>query len=126
MSHQAIYGAMVSIIIDYGVSIISTKNGQDTAELLLVMAKREHGSEKKTYSLRSEKHSMNISDQQQFIIEGLPQISSVMAKRLLDHFESIRALMNASEDELMEVKGVGKNIAQRIVHILNEPFERNP
>jgi ERCC4-type nuclease len=66
---------------------------------------------------------MDIYEQQQFIIEGLPQISSVIAKRLLEHFGSIRALSNASEQELQEVPGVGKKIAQDIYQVINEQYQ---
>ena len=63
-----------------------------------------------------------IKEKQQFIVEGFPNVSSVIAKRLLDHFGSIRAIINASEKELCEVNGVGKNIASKIIDILNEEY----
>ena len=47
-----------------------------------------------------------------------------MAKRLLEHFGSIRAISNASELELQEVQGVGKRIASEIHHVLNEQYEQ--
>ncbi|MHA2431582.1 MAG: ERCC4 domain-containing protein [Promethearchaeota archaeon] len=123
MSHQAIYGCIVSIIVDYGVSIVTTKDGYETAEMLAVMALREQRQEKKPITLRGEKQGLSFSEQQQFIIEGLPQISSIIARRLLDHFGSIRALINASEEDLQEVKGIGKQIASSIYQILNEPYQ---
>ncbi len=47
-----------------------------------------------------------------------------MAKRLLDHFGSIRAVTNASEKELQEVQGIGKQIASSIHHVLNEQYQK--
>jgi len=56
------------------------------------------------------------------VIEGLPNVSVVLAKRLLNHFGSIRDITNASEEELMEVKGVGKNISSEILELLNTHY----
>ena len=124
MNHKAIYGCLISIIIDYGIAIISTKDGNETAEFLSVMANREQRKEKKPIILRGDKHTMDFTEQQQFIVEGFPQISTVMAKRLLDHFGSIRAVTNASEKELQEVQGIGKQIASSIHHVLNEQYRK--
>lgn len=123
INHNAIFGCLVSIMVDYGIPIINTENEKDTADLLIVMAKREQKKEHKSIVLRGNKNMMDIYEQQQFIIEGLPQISSVIAKRLLEHFGSIRALSNASEQDLQEVPGVGKKIAQDIYQVINEQYQ---
>jgi ERCC4-related helicase len=119
ISHHSIYGSFISILVDFGIPIISTKSARDTADLLYIAAKREQRQEKKTVALRGEKPSPSQRQRQQYIIEGLPNVSSVLAQRLLDHFGSIRALMNATEKELMQVQGVGKAIAQGIIEIIN-------
>ena len=65
---------------------------------------------------------MSIQERQQFIIEGLPNVSAVIAKRLLSHFGSIKDIANATEEELLEVKGVGKQIATDIIKLLNADY----
>jgi Fanconi anemia group M protein len=65
---------------------------------------------------------MSAPEQQQFIVEGLPNISAVLAQRLLQHFGSIRGIANASKEELCEVHGIGKNIASEIVRVLNSDY----
>ena len=122
ISHNALFGSLISIIVDFGISIIPTKNHYDTADLLYVAAKREQKTDKKSVALRGEKTSMPLNQRQQFIIEGLPNISSTLAKRLLDHFGSIRNIMNASFEELQEVNGIGKNIAREIISIINAGY----
>ena len=42
---------------------------------------------------------------------------------MLKHFESIKRMANASMEELMEVKGIGKNIASKIFEVINEEWE---
>ena len=119
---HAIFGSFISIIVDYGVSIITTENAADTADLLYVTAKREQRKKNKDVALRGDKSVLSFSQQQQFILEGFPQVSSVIAKRLLHHFGSIRALVNASEQDLQEVNGVGKKIAAAIFEMLNKEY----
>ena len=122
ISHKAIFGSLASINVDFGVPVITTKDSAETADLLQVMAKREQKDDKKAIAIREEKNSMSLRERQQFMIEGLPNVSAVLAKRLLDHFGSIRNITNASEEELMEVKGVGINISSEIIEILNAQY----
>jgi Fanconi anemia group M protein len=122
ISSQAIYGCLSSILVDYGIPIISTKDEAETADVLYVMAKREQRSKEKTVSLRGEKHLHTMTMQQQYLIEGLPHISSVLATRLLRHFGSIYALMNATEKDLCEVQGIGPSIARDIHQVLHSEF----
>jgi Fanconi anemia group M protein len=110
-------------MIDYGIPIFTTKDDIETANVLSLAAKREQKQDKKSITIRGEKTSMSINEQQQFIIEGLPNISSTIAKRLLSNFGTIKAIINSSEDELREVKGIGKHIALKIIEIINSEYE---
>ena len=61
---------------------------------------------------------MSSRDTKLYILQGLPNISGVMAERLLEHFGSVKAVFEADEKELREVKGVGPMTARRIVEVL--------
>ena len=122
INHRAIYGSLISIVVDFGIPVLSTEDANETADLLFVMAKREQRQEKKSVALRGSKPSFSIAERQRFIVEGLPNISSVMAKRLLSHFGSIHAIINASEKELQEVNGIGKQTAKSMYEIINEEY----
>lgn len=123
INHKAIYGSLVSIIVDFGIPVLSTSDENETADLLFVMAKREQRQGKKSVALRGSKPSFSVSERQRFIVEGLPNVSSVMAKRLLSHFGSIHAIATASEKDLQEVKGVGKQTAKSIYDIINQEYK---
>lgn len=122
ISHNAIFGSIVSIIVDFGIPIITTRTPQETADFLSVMAYREQKVGNRAIAIRGEKTARTISEQQQFLIEGLPNISAVLAQRLLQHFGSIRALANTTEEDLCQVNGIGKNIATDILKILNTEY----
>jgi Fanconi anemia group M protein len=122
INHNAIFGSLVSTIVDFGIPIITTHNPKETADLLFIMANREQKQGNKAIAIRGEKWSMSTPEQQQFIIEGLPNISAVLAKRLLQNFGSVKAIVNATEEDLCEVHGIGKNIASDIVKLLNSDY----
>ena len=54
------------------------------------------------------------------ILMRLPGIGNKTAKSLLDHFETITNIVNASEKELIEVDGVGKKTANIIKYVVSE------
>jgi Fanconi anemia group M protein len=121
ISDQAIIGALASIISDFNISIISTTNVKETANLLAIMVKREFD-EGRPVGIRGEKVSMSLSERQQFIIEGLPGVSATLAQRLLAHFGSVEAIMAADEKKLCEVKGIGDTIAKGIVDVIKSGY----
>jgi len=122
ISHNAIFGSYVAIVVDFGIPIITTHSPQETADFLSIMAQREQKEGDRAIAIRGEKTAHTIAEQQQFLVEGLPNISAVLAKRLLQHFDSIRSLANASEEDLCQVNGIGKNIAADILKILNAEY----
>lgn len=122
ISQNAIFGSITSIIVDFGIPIITTSTPHETADFLSVMAYREQKNENRAVAIRREKPPHSIAEQQQYVVEGLPNISAVLAQRLLQHFNNIKSLCNASEEELCEVNGIGKTIASDILKILNAEY----
>lgn len=123
VSEQAIIGALASIVSDFNISVISTSDVKETANLLASMAKRER-EEGRLVGIRGEKLSMSLKDRQQFIIEGLPGISATLAQRLLAHFGSVKDIMEADVEKLCEVRGVGDTIAKGIVEAVRSGYLR--
>lgn len=122
MSHNAIFGSIAAIIVDFGIPIVTTQTPQETADFLSVMAQREQKEGDRAVAIRGEKIGHTLSEQQQFLVEGLPNVSAVLAQRLLQHFGSIRALANATEEDLCKIPGIGKLIAADILKILNAEY----
>ncbi len=119
---NAIRGSIASIALDFGISIIPTRSSEDTAAMIKRIAAREQKGERPNIQLRTERKPVNLWEQQLFIVESLPHIGPVSAKNLLEHFGSVENVINASEDELQEVEGIGKKIAKEIRKVLNEQY----
>lgn len=119
---NAIRGAMTSIALDYGISIIPTRTAEDTAAMLKRIAIREQKGEKRSIQIRTERKPQNLWEQQLFIIESLPGIGPVHAKRLLEHFGSVKAVLEADEKKLQEVEGIGKKTAKNIREVVEGKY----
>jgi ERCC4-type nuclease len=59
---------------------------------------------------------------QLFMLQGLPGIGPARADRLLTHFGSLRRIFQASPDQWMEIKGIGKHCAAQIANLLDNPY----
>ena len=119
---NAIRGTIASIALDFGISIIPTRDAQDTAAMIKRIAIREQSGEKTNIQIRTDKKPVSLWEQQLFIIESLPNIGPVNAKNLLEHFGSVSKVINASESELLEVEGIGKITAQNIRKVIDSKY----
>ena len=119
---NAIRGSIASIALDFGISIIPTRNAQDTAAMIKRMAIREQSGEKTQIQIRTDKKPVNLWEQQLFIIESLPNIGPVNAKNLLEHFGTVANIINASESQLQEVEGIGKKTATNIRKVVDSKY----
>ena len=119
---NAIRGSMASLAIDFGISIIPTRNSQDTAAMIKRIAIREQEGERTPIQIRTDKKPLSLMEQQLFIVESLPNIGPVNAKNLLMHFGSVSNILNASETDLQEVEGIGKKTAKDIRNVLDSKY----
>src|SRR3989338_3569486 len=100
---NAIRGFLLSIVLEFQVPIIFTKDYADTAKFISVLAKKE---KKEHISIRAVKKSLNKKEQLQYILEGFPCVGPATAKKLLKKFGCIKNIINASDEELK--KEIGK------------------
>ena len=114
IEERAIRGAIISILTAWQIPIISTKNAEGTSELLILLG---------TQSLKSNNYirsrfgtkSKKIKTQSLFFLQGIPSVGPTTTGRLIERLGNIKAIVNASEDELKNVKGIGKKNAKSIV-----------
>ncbi len=122
LNPNAIRGSLASIAIDFGISIIPTRNAQDTAAMIKRIAVREQNGERTPIQIRTDKKPVSLMEQQLFIVESLPNIGPVNAKNLLQHFGSVSNVLNASESELQQVEGIGKKTAENIRKVVDSKY----
>jgi len=138
MRTSSIYGALSSLALDYGLSVIPTENPETTAILLHRLAYREQAKEDRIIQLRSINRNLPAHEQQIYLLSGLPQIGTALAMELLNKFETpyrvidefARAQIHTSKSgktkkllgSLSEVRGVGPVIVETAQKLLNQSY----
>jgi ERCC4-related helicase len=122
MHKNSIMGALSSIALDYQVPIINTKDVNETVEYIYLIAKREQLGKDKDIKLRMGRKGLTTSEQQQFIVEGLPLVGPSLAKNLLREFKSIKNIVNSNEKDLQNVENLGKKKAKSLRKIFDAEF----
>ncbi|MGA1873357.1 MAG: DEAD/DEAH box helicase [Thermoplasmatota archaeon] len=125
IKRNAIYGALASITLDFNVPVMFTKSPEETAEFLMVLARREAKERKITPSVPTLKRG-NMGDAQIRVLSGLPGISTMLAGRLLSNFGSLERIFSAEEEELVKVDGIGRRKAREIRAVLSGSDEDGP
>lgn len=120
---NAVRGMLASLVLDFHLPLLYTKNSQETASLLAVMAKREQD-KSRDFSYHDRK-PRSIQEQMEFIVSSLPAIGPVNAIKLLDHFGSLKNLVNAPKEELTKVDGIGGKTAERLLQLFEEKYKKN-
>ena len=119
---DAIRGALASLSVDFGVSVLRTADEADTADLLAVLAGREQTTKDRSVSVHGEKSAKTLAEQQEYVVGAIADIGPVTARSLLEHFGSVEAVMTAREEDLLEVDGVGEVTADRIRDVVGSEY----
>ncbi|MBR9682766.1 MAG: hypothetical protein GOV02_03760 [Candidatus Aenigmarchaeota archaeon] len=119
---NAIRGALASITFDYEVPIIWTKTLAETAGMIYWIARKEQIDHRREVPIRGSKKAQSPEQEQEYLVHGLPGISIVRARSLLEHFKTPVNIFNASEKELKGATNVGPKTAKTIRKILEREY----
>jgi Fanconi anemia group M protein len=125
MNENAIKAALASIILNYEIPVVMTKDEEDTARTIFWLAKREQIISNVGVGIKGEKKPKKLKDLQEHVISGLPGVSVVLSNRILKKFKTIKNFANANEKEMIEVDGIGKVLAKRLHELLNKEYGGN-
>ena len=119
ISRQALQGSILSLSLIFGIPLLHSGSLQETAWLILAAARQVHRVEMGSVN-RAGYRPKGRRKRQLFILQGLPGIGRERAELLLEYFGSVRAVIEAEENELLQVRGVGKETAKSIREVLKE------
>jgi len=107
------------------ISVVSTDGFLDTALLLKLLHDRIQDPEKMIRLPRLDPIKWTSKDRTIAVLASLPNIGPIRAKTILSHprLNSLRKIANSNPTTLMEVKGIGKVLAQGIIEVMNEETE---
>lgn len=118
--NAAVYDALSAILSEFHMPVLSTNNANETASAIRSLDKQEmakHAKEGRTMQT-----TLDVPSRQMFLVQGLPNVSATLAQRLLEKFGSVKGIADANVEELMQVDGIGKVIAEGIHTVLRKRF----
>ena len=118
---NAIRGTLAAITVDMGVALIRTRDADDTAETLYVLAQRE-GSERGERKMHPKKSYRSVHEEQEYALAAFPNVGLKSARLLLEHFGSLKAIVDAEPEELSAVHGIGEKTARAIWDLARRPY----
>ena len=119
---KAIHGALASLAVDFGASVLRTAGEDETADLLEVVAEREQEESGREVSVHGEKQSRTLAEQQEYVVAAIAEVGPVTARGLLEEFGSVEAVMTADEEALQEAEGVGEVTAERVREVTGSDY----
>ena len=119
VTREGIQGALVALAVGFGIPVLRSTDEAESANLILYTA-RQLQAPAKAAIRRTGRRTRGKRALQLFLLTGLPGVGAARAKRLLDRFGSVEAVVCASEQTLTEVEGIGKQTAQRIHWAVHE------
>ncbi len=120
-SPQAVRGALSAMLLQYGMSVLTTPDVEETISLIAMMAQHEKVGIP-AISLVPKRKATDLPDLQRRVIEMLPGCGRVLARDLLQHFGGVRRIANATEAKLRAVRGIGAQKAAQIMQVLNAEY----
>lgn len=128
MRREAIQGALMQTTLFMQIPVLRAMDAAESASLLLMAARqlnalgtRRSKSPRGWPPRRYLTSRMSGKEKQQlFFLQGLPGVGLARARLLLEKFGTVQNVLAASERELRQVAGVGRNTAEKIRWVVEE------
>jgi len=113
MGRESLQGALITITLFFGIPVLRSLNGEESARLMVYAARQAHAVASRALP-RHGKRPRGKRKAQLALLQGLPGVGPERAEELLNRFGCLEGVFTASQAELASVKGIGRHIAHQI------------
>lgn len=117
MHPHALKGAVLSLAVAWRLPVLFSRDANESLLFLNILAQQSQAVSK-PLSTRHGSRPTRRAARQLFVLQGLPGVGPKLARRLLNFFGSVEAVMRAEESELAKVEGCGAKKAALIRKLL--------
>ncbi len=121
---RAIQGVHNAIAL-LGIPTLYSLNPEETARIILMIAKKEQEENKKPFQFHGKRSSLTKNEQLIYTLSSVIDIGTSKATNLLIHFKSLKAVINADVEQLIEVDLIGKPTAEHIKEYFEREYNEN-
>jgi DNA excision repair protein ERCC-4 len=118
---KAVRGLCLAVA-DLGVTIIRTESPGDTSAWLLALASRRCEGAVRDRPIYAQRPKSRRVSPPEAALSAAPDVSVVIARRILSRYGSLHEVGEASINDLMSVPGVGIKRATSIAALIHEPW----
>jgi len=121
---NAIQGMLATIAVNYGISVLRTRDFRESAGIIAAIARREQDKSSKDIQLHTTK-PLTLQQQQEYLISALPGVETKIAKSLLQRFGSVKEIITADEEKLKLAEMIGDKKASEIKRVVNSEYKED-
>jgi len=114
---KSILGMVASLAVRFNTPPIFCSNKKYAAYIIKSLLEKGNDG-KAVENIKGIRPAQKKEDKQVHILSSFPNISDTLAKRLLNHFDSLIEIFKATPEELSEVEGIGKIKAKEIYEVI--------
>ena len=118
ISRESVKGAILSLQVIWYIPVLYTANPEQSCQTISMIS-QQMDKLSNLIELRHGYRPKKLITRKLHVIQGLPNVGPLIAKRLLDHFKSVRSIMTTTENELAQIKGIGKKKAFMIKKVID-------
>lgn len=119
MRREAMQGALLTVSLIWGIPVLRSLGGSETAGLILFAARQLRRASRGVV-FRPGRRPTGKRRAQLWILQGLPSVGPRRAEALLKRFQNVEAAMVADEAALMEIRSIAKKTAHGIRWAVSE------
>ncbi|MHA1918097.1 MAG: ERCC4 domain-containing protein [Candidatus Ranarchaeia archaeon] len=121
---NSINGANMEVLFVYDTPIVYVDSKEGLEAFLITLTKREMNGKndknpKSRWYRKRAKSKLPVKEIKKYTLSSLPLVGEKLAIELVDHFDKISNIANASVKDLMEVPGIGNKKAKRIFDVFH-------
>jgi DNA excision repair protein ERCC-4 len=120
---KVFWGALITISFGYGIHVFFTRDPEETADLICILAKRPPEVRSRPPAIIRKPKYGQIREGQIVLLQGLPGIGARLAQKLLGKFGTPRKVFLATESELHTIGGLGRSKSGKIISILDTAYD---
>lgn len=118
---KSFYGYLSRLVLSSPIGVLQTPDMATSALLISLMSHKIGGSPSnprlRPNKARSERETALL------LLETLPGVGPVLSRRLLQQFKNLRSILQAPEESMSKIRGLGGRRARRIFDLLDRTFE---
>ncbi len=124
LHENVIYSILLHILIDQKIPIFFTNDENESLLLILNFARRGQLGPSDSFSPHAHKQITTLPQMQEYFISALPFIGPKLARRLLKKAKTIKKIINAKQERLQKVEGVGDKKAKILYDLFNQEYKK--